>query len=310
MTDLWTQPSGKARRGIYAAAISPLTEDGRLDGAALVEYCRHLMSEKGGCDGVAPLGTTGEGTSIPMRDRLAAPGQLAKAGLPSDRVIIGTGAPSVGDAVELTRAALDAGYQNVLVLPPFYYKDPSDEGLFASYASLIEGVGCDRLRLYLYHFPKMSATPLSVELVTRLRREFGQVVAGLKDSTGEFEVSRRFIEATGGIAEDFDVFPATETLLWDGIAIGSAGAISGTTNAFGALAKAALQAPDGPERVEAVARAGKARAIVAKYNNTMAAMKQCEAWRSGNDAWLRLLPPLRPLSAADAASLKAELDAL
>ncbi len=309
MSDPWPQVAGKARRGIYAAGISPLKADGSLDGPGLAAYCTFLMSEEGGCDGAAPLGTTGESTSLAMKDRLAAPGYLAEAGLPADRIIIGTGSPSVADAVELTRAALDAGYANVLVLPPYYFKNPSDEGLYAAYSSLIECVGDDRLRVYLYHFPQMSTIPLSVVLVTRLKAAFGPVIAGLKDSTGDFEVSRAFIEATGGIAEDFDVFPANEVFLRQGIAIGSAGTISGTTNAFGALAKAALAMPEGPERDAAEDKVTKARAMAARFNN-IAAMKQIHAWRTGNDDWLRLLPPLEPLSDAERSDLKASLDAL
>lgn len=309
MSDIFDQPAAKARRGIYAAAISPLKADGSLDGPGLAAYCKHLMSEAGGCDGAAPLGTTGESTSLAMRDRLAAPGYLAEAGLPSDRIIIGTGSPSVADAVELTRAALEAGYMNVLVLPPYYFKSPSDEGLYAAYSSLIEQVGDDRLRVYLYHFPQMSTIPLPVGLVTRLKSAFGPVIAGLKDSTGDFEVSRAFIEATGGVAEDFDVFPANEVFLPQGIAIGSAGTISGTTNAFGALAKAALGLPPGPEREAAEEKVAAARALAARFNN-IAAMKQIEAWRTGNDDWLRLLPPLVSLSESERADLKASLAAL
>ena len=309
MSDPWPQVAGKARRGIYAAAISPLTKDGSLDGPGLATYCAFLMSEEGGCDGAAPLGTTGESTSLAMKDRLAAPGYLAEAGLPADRMIIGTGSPSVADAVELTRAALDAGYANVLVLPPYYFKNPSDEGLYAAYSTLIERVADDRLRVYLYHFPQMSTIPLSVALVTRLKAAFGPVIAGLKDSTGDFEVSRAFIEATGGIAEDFDVFPANEVFLRQGIAIGSAGTISGTTNAFGALAKSALSLPDGPDRDAAEEKVAAARALAARFNN-IAAMKQIQAWRTGNDDWLRMLPPLLPLTEAEKRDLKAALDAL
>lgn len=309
MSDPWPQVAGKARRGIYAAAISPLTEDGALDGPALAAYCAFLMSEEGGCDGAAPLGTTGESTSLAMKDRLTAPRYLAEAGLPADRIIIGTGSPSVADAVELTRAALDAGYMNVLVLPPYYFKNPSDEGLYAAYSTLIERVGDDRLRVYLYHFPQMSTIPLSVALVTRLKSAFGPVIAGLKDSTGDFEVSRAFIEATGGIEEDFDVFPANEVFLRQGIAIGSAGTISGTTNAFGALAKMALSLPDGPERDAAEEKMAAARALAARFNN-IAAMKQIHAWRTGNADWLRLLPPLLPLTEAETTDLKAALETL
>ena len=309
MAHEFPQSPGKARRGIYAAAISPLTADGALDGPRLASYCQHLMSEAGGCDGVAPLGTTGESTSLSFSDRLATPGHLADAGLPADRVIIGTGAPSVADAVELTQAVLAAGFVNVLVLPPYYFKAPSEEGLYAAYSKLIEAVGDDRLRVYLYHFPQMSTVPLPVTLVTRLKAAFGPVIAGLKDSTGDFEVSRAFIEATGGIDADFDVFPASEVFLWQGIPLGSAGTISGTTNAFGPLARAALEAPEGPERTAAVARCAAARGIAAKFNN-VAAMKQIEAWRSARRGWAEVLPPLEALTDAEKSALKAELSAL
>jgi len=303
------QTRGKARRGVYAATISPVTVEGRIDGPRLATYCQHLLSEVGGCDGVAPLGTTGESTSLSLRDRLSVPSHLAEAGLPADRVIIGTGAPSVADAVELTRAVLKAGYTNVLVLPPYYFKNPSEEGLYAAYSKLIETVSDDRLRVYLYHFPQMSTVPLPVTLVTRLKAAFGPLIAGLKDSTGDFDVSRAFIEATGGIAEDFDVFPASEVFLWNGIPIGSAGTISGTTNAFGPLAQAALAAEAGPAREAAIARCAAARAIAAKFNN-VAAMKQIEAWRTARPAWADVLPPLEPLTEDEKAALKAELAAL
>lgn len=299
----------KARRGIYAAAISPFDDKGRLDAGKLIGYCRHLMSDVGGCDGVAPTGTTGEGTSIAMAERLALPGAFAEAGIAGDRVIFGTGAPSTGDAIALTKAALEAGYPNVLVLPPYYYKSPSEEGLYAYFSRLVEGIGDDRLRVYLYHFPQMSAVPLPVTLVTRLRAAFGPVIAGLKDSSGDFEQSRAFIEATGGVAEDFDVFPASEAFLEDGLAIGSAGTISGSTNAFGALAQKALQAEEGPARAAVMPAVKAARGVAAKYN-MQAAMKQIEAWRSGDEGWLRLAPPLVPLTPEQTNALRADLDEL
>lgn len=298
----------KAKRGIYAAAISPFDADGHLDSEKLIGYCRHLMSDAGGCDGVAPTGTTGEGTSIPLPERLALPEAFAAAGIPGDRVIFGTGAPSAGDALALTRAALAAGYPNVLVLPPYYYKTPSEEGLYAYFSRLAEGVGDDRLRIYLYHFPQMSAVPLPVSLVTRLKSAFGPVIAGLKDSSGDFEQSRAFIEATGGVDADFDVFPASEAFLEDGLALGSAGTISGSTNAFGALAQRAYSAT-GAARTAAMEPIRAARAVAAKYP-MMAAMKQIEAWRSGDDGWLRMAPPLTPLTDDRRRALRADLDAL
>ncbi|MEP1209539.1 MAG: dihydrodipicolinate synthase family protein [Rhizobiaceae bacterium] len=298
----------KARRGIYAAAVSPFNEDGSLNAQKSVAYCKHLLSD-GGCDGVAPTGTTGEGSSIAMACRLALPGAFADAGIETDRVIFGTGAPSAGDCVALTRAAVDAGYTNVLVLPPYYYKNPSDDGIFAYFANLVEKIGDDRLRIYLYHFPQMSQVPFSVDLVLRLKSTYGPVIAGLKDSSGDFEQSRGFIEATGGVDNDFDVYPSSEAMLWDGLSIGSAGVISGSTNAFGAKAQAALQAPEGAKRDAAMAAVSAARTMAAGFP-LMSAMKTMEAWRTGDDSWLRMTPPLLPLTDEQKTEFRSAVEAL
>ena len=297
----------KAQRGIYAAAVTPFREDGSVDADKLIAYCRHLLGD-GGCDGVAPTGTTGEGNSIPMRSRVSLPGAFAEAGLPADRVIFGTGACSSGDATEVTRASVEAGFTNVLVLPPFYYKGVSDDGIFAYFARIIEGVGDDRLRIYLYHFPQMSMTPFSVDLVLRLKAEFGQVIAGLKDSSGDFSQSKAFAEATGGVDQDFDVYPSSEAMVFDALDAGCAGIISGSTNAFAAKVQRALKA-DAGDRDAAFEAVKAARAMASKYS-LMAAMKQIEAWRTGDDSWTRMAPPLVPLAEDQKLALKQDLAAL
>ncbi|MEP3276627.1 MAG: dihydrodipicolinate synthase family protein [Stappiaceae bacterium] len=297
----------KARRGIYAAAISPFRVDGSLDVDKLVSYCKHLLTD-GGCDGVAPTGTTGEGNSISFRDKLALPAAFADAGISPDQVIFGTGSCSTQDAIELTKNAVNSGFVNALVLPPFYYKSASDEGLFDYFARLIEAVGDARLRVYLYHFPQMSMAPLSVDLVVRLKKEFGAIVAGLKDSSGDFNQSKAFAEATGGTEGDFDVYPSSEAMVFDGLACGCAGIISGSTNAFANKVQRALAA-QGQDRDAAFAAVKSARAMAGKYN-LMAAMKQMEAWRSGDESWARLAPPLRPLSSEEKSALRADLAAL
>lgn len=297
----------KAKRGIYAAAVSPFREDGSLDVQKLIGYCRHLITD-GGCDGVAPTGTTGEGNSISSRDRMALPGAFAAAGFDPSRVIFGTGSCATQDAVDLTSAAVAAGFTNVLVLPPFYYKNPSDEGLYAYFSQLVEKVGDDRLRVYLYHFPQMSMTPIPVDVVVRLRRAFGPVIAGLKDSSGDLSQALAFAEATGGAEADFDVYPSSEAFLFDGLAGGCAGIISGSTNAFGAYSRDAMAAAEGADS-DAFAMVKAARAMASKYP-LMAAMKQMEAWRTGDDSWTRMAPPLVPLSAEQQASLKADIEGL
>ena len=295
----------KAIRGIYAAAISPFREDGSLDTGKLVAYCEHLITD-GGCDGVAPTGTTGEGNSISFRERIALPEAFAQAGFDPVRAIFGTGACATQDAIDLTSAAVKAGFTNVLVLPPFYYKNPSDDGLYAYFANLIEKVGDERLRVYLYHFPQMSATPIPVDVVVRLKAAYGAMVAGLKDSSGDLSQSLAFAEATGGVDADFDVYPSSEAMLFDGLAGGCAGIISGSTNAFGAYSRDAKAA--GPDSA-AFGMVKAARATAAKYP-LMAAMKQMEAWRPGDESWTRMAPPLVPLTEEQKAGLKADVEAL
>ena len=292
----------KARKGVYAAAITPAAADGSPDTAKLIAYCKRLIGE--GLDGVAPTGTTGEGNSLPFGWRLRLPGQLAQASLPPDRVILGTGSCAADDAVALTKAGVDAGYPNALVLPPFYLKNVSDDGLFAYYARLIEGVGSDALRVYLYHFPQMSQTPISIPLIQRLKSEFGPIIAGLKDSSGDYEGSLAF----AGAADDFDVFPSNEGVLVDALAKGCGGVISATTNVSAGLARRTLSA-SGAERARLQDLLNQVRQTIAKYPLS-AAIKQVEAWKSGDDTWCDVFPPLVTLSDAQKASLRAELEAL
>ena len=295
----------KAIRGVYAAAVSPFRSDGSLDTAKLVAYCQHLITD-GGCDGVAPTGTTGEGNSISFRQKLELAGAFAEAGFDPNRAIFGTGACATQDAIDLSKAALDAGFPNVLVLPPFYYKNPSDEGLYRYFAQLIETIGDDRLRVYLYHFPQMSATPIPVDVAVRLKKDFGAVVAGLKDSSGDMSQALAFASATGGVDADFDVYPSSESFLFEGLDGGCAGIISGSTNAFANYVQAGRK--DGRDSA-AFDLVKSARATASKYP-LMAAMKQIEAWRSGDDSWTRMAPPLVSLSEDQKASLKADIDGL
>ena len=285
----------KARRGIYAAAISPLTAQRTLDTPKLVEYCQYLLSD-GGCDGVAPLGTTGEGTSLSMRCKLGVAEAFARAGIVPERVIIGAGSPSLDDTVDLTKSALRSGYYNVLVLPPYYYKNVNDDGLFAFYSRLIHLVDDRRLRIYLYHFPQMSATPLSPGLVARLCKTFGRTIAGLKDSSGDFEQSRAFVQATGGVASNFDVFPSSEEFLNIGLKTGCAGVISGSTNAFARLAQEA-NVKDNLEQARKMELVRAARAFTQRFP-LVPSMKYFEAIRTGNMNWLRVLPPLEEMTPA------------
>lgn len=291
-----------AKKGIYAAAITPLNGDGVPDMDKLIDYSHWLIHA--GPHGVVIFGTTGEGNSLPLEFRLAAPRAFAKAGFRSDEVIFGTGFCAVSDAIGMTRAALECGFNSVLVLPPFYYKNPTEDGLFDYYAALIDGVNNPDLRIILYHIPAMSAVPITVGLVRRLRDEFGPIIAGLKDSTGNLAGTLEFVQ----IADDFLVYPSNDGDLIEALAGGCAGVISAAANAMPGLIRSIYDA-SGAERLEQVDRLRSARDLIWRHP-LMSAFKEIQARRSGDETWRRLLPPLRPLEPGAANDLVSGLEAL
>ncbi|MCB1437277.1 MAG: dihydrodipicolinate synthase family protein [Rhodobiaceae bacterium] len=293
-------------KGVYAAVLTPLDSDLRPDARRMAAHCRWLFDH--GCDGLAPLGTTGEANSLGVFEREKLIGDLADSGLDMGRMIVGTGTPALADTVRLSRAALEAGAGGLLVLPPFYYKEPGEEGLFAYFARLAEALGENDPRIHLYHFPLMSAVPVTLQLVLRLRAAFPGLFVGLKDSGGDFANSRSFIDALDG----FDVYSGSEELLLQNLEAGGAGGISATTNVTAPLASAVLAAWRKGNFVQAAAaqdRATRARRAIAAFP-VIAALKAIVARSRGDDAWLRLLPPQVALAGDQAAQLFEALDGL
>lgn len=291
----------KARRGVYAAAVTPIRENGEPDMERLVAHCRHLLVD--GCDGVAPLGTTGEGTALPFTFRLQVPLALAKADIPSDAVIMGIGSPSVGDAIAMARGSLGAGFPNLLVLPPYYTKSPSEDGLYDYFAQIIETTRDESLRIFLYHIPQVTSVAIPATLVRRLRTTFGQMIGGIKDSSGDFQSAKSYLGM-----DDFDVYPSSEAMLSEALGAGCAGVISGSTNISAALARKVLRSA-AAERETFQIRLSELRHALQKFP-LIAAVKQVQAWLSQDPAWERLLPPLRRLSDHDASALRQDMERL
>jgi 4-hydroxy-tetrahydrodipicolinate synthase len=292
-------------RGVFAAVLTPVDADLRPDMERFAAHCRWLMDN--GCDGLAPLGTTGEANSLAVADRMALIEGAAEAGLPMERMVFGTGTPALHDTVALSRAALKAGAGGLLLLPPFYYKNPSEDGLFAAFAGLAERIGDLGPRLYLYHFPQMSAVPVTLSLVARLREAFPGVFVGMKDSSGDFANTKAFIEAF----PDFQAFSGSEELLLDNLRAGGRGCISATTNVTAHLASRVLKAwaaGDAAAAEEAQQVATAARRTISRFP-AIAALKAIVAKRRGDAAWLNLLPPQHRLDKAQSEELFAALAA-
>jgi 4-hydroxy-tetrahydrodipicolinate synthase len=203
------------------------------DADATLAHCRWLLAN--GCNGIGLLGTTGEAPSFAKDARRALVENIIEGGIPGERLILGTGAAALADAVELTRHGTDAGVAGCLVVPPFYFKNVADDGLYAYYAELIERVGHDGLRLYLYHFPQMSAVPIPHGVIARLMEGFPGIIAGAKDSSGDFDNMQNLIRNF----PDLEVFSGTERYLLAILEAGGTGCISAGANvisgAIGAL---------------------------------------------------------------------------
>ena len=218
-------------KGVLAAVLTPMAGDLAPDHAAFAAHCHRLLAA--GCHGLSVFGTTGEANSLSAGERLAAFEALLDGGVPAETLLPGTGSCALTDTVRLSRAALEAGAAGVLVLPPFYYKGVGDDGLFRFFAEVIERVGDDRLRLYLYHIPQMTGVDLGLPLISRLIDAYPGAIAGTKDSSGDMKriatLCREF--------PDLSVLAGTETLLLETLRSGGSGCISATVNVTSRLAR-------------------------------------------------------------------------
>ena len=304
MSEILAAPEGKADEGagpfsgVLVPALTPFDADLNPDVDKFVAFCKWLLAE--GANGLAVFGTTSEANSLSLAERKMLLEALIDAGVSPARLMPGTGMASFPEAVELSAHAVSLGCRGVLMLPPFYYKKPSDDGLFGSYSEVIQRVGDARLRIYLYHFPAMSAVPLGLGLVGRLVKAYPDTVVGLKDSSGDWDNTAGLIREFPGFA----VFPGSETYLLDGLRAGGAGCISATANVNVRAIRAVIDAyPNAraEDLGEAVVRVRKA---IEQYP-TVAALKNLLANGRDDESWKIVRPPLVALTDADAARLRA-----
>lgn len=292
------------RPGVYAPVVTPFGPDLAPDARRFVRHCRWLLAQG---VGLAAFGTNSEANSLAADERMALLDALVADGLDPARMIPGTGTCALPDTVRLTAHAVRAGCAGVLMLPPFYYKGVSDDGLYASYAETIERVGDARLRVYLYHIPPVAQVPLSLALIERLLRAYPGTVAGIKDSGGDWPHTQRLIDAFG--AQGFAVFPGSETFLLRALRAGGQGCISATANVNpAAIAALAARWREG----DADARQAALDAVRAAFQRRpmIAAMKAAIAHWSGDPAWAAVRPPLVALEEAQRAALLADLAGL
>jgi 4-hydroxy-tetrahydrodipicolinate synthase len=288
--------ASKKLSGVIAAISTPVQDDGAPDIARALKLARFLLDN--GCDGLNVLGTTGEATSFSLDERKRVMTAYKDAGLPMDRLMVGTGAAAVADAVALTRHAASLGFAGALVLPPFYYKNVPDDGLVAYIEALVTSTADRPVPIYLYHFPAQSGLPWHVELIKRLRKAFGSRIVGLKDSSGDMAYAR----SAAAIDPDFAVFPSTEACLLEARSGAFAGCISATANLNADLCARAWRGDAASlDAAVAIRKLFEGKALVS-------GVKALLAHIHGDPALARVKPPLAAFPAADRAAVIAGYD--
>jgi 4-hydroxy-tetrahydrodipicolinate synthase len=299
------RPQAVARiRGVLSPVITPFKADLSPDAERFVRHCKWLL--KNGCSGLAIFGTNSEANSLSIEEKLTLLAALVHAGVPGAALMPGTGHCALPATVRLTANAVKMGCAGVLMLPPFYYKGVSDEGLFRYFSEVIERVGDERLRVYLYHIPPVTQVPITLNLIGRLLARYPGIVAGAKDSSGDWNNTKAMLDEFG--KSGFDVFPGSETFLLDGMRNGGAGCISATANVN----------PGAIDQVFRNWRSGEADKLQAGISTTrkivqkqpmIAALKSIVAHFGNDPQWRTVRPPLVELTPEQEAVLIPELKA-
>ncbi len=303
MTETTAAPAADRKtglaHGVWGPVLTPVDENLAPDAGRFIAFAKSLLAD--GCHGIVVFGTTGEANSFSIEQRIALLDATLEAGIAPQQIIVGTGLCALADTVRLTAHAVAAGCAGVLVLPPFYFKNPSEDGLVASYSEVIERVGEDALKLYFYHFPKLSTVPITAGLIARMRDAYPSVVAGVKDSTGDAENTAMLCKTFPDLA----VFPGTESLQLDMLALGGAGTITAGANLN----------PAGNRAVYDAFRAGDldaARSLQDKATAVRRAMegapfpsgaKYILARMRNDPGWARVMPPFEKLAEDAGAAL-------
>jgi len=291
--------------GVYAAVLTPQHADLTVDHARLAAHSRWLLAN--GCDGLGILGTTGEANSFSLKERLEILDKLAENGVPTKPMMPGTGCCAIPETVELTKKALEIGAGSVLMLPPFYYKNQSDDGLFAAYSEVIQRIGDKRLKVCVYHFPQMSNVPISMNLIAKLRKAYPDTVVGMKDSSGVLDNMLTAVREFPG----FCVFSGADDLMLPVLREGGAGCITACANIGSDLAQAVYaefrRNGDKGKVNELQQPLAAVRKIISGYP-LIPSLKAMMARHTGDKAWLHMRPPVMAMDAAMTKKLYQEYD--
>ena len=291
--------------GIYTASLTPLTSSYEPNLPALVSHVEQLFES--GSDGVAILGSTGEANSLTIEQRLDIISYCGRT-LAPERLMMGTGSCALQDAIRLTQASIEAGVFSVLVIPPFYYKPQSDESVIRYYSELISSVDDSRLRIIFYNFPKLSGYNFSTEILQEFKERFGDIAAGIKDSSGNWE---NMLSITKNVP-NFMVYSGTETLLLNILREGGAGCITASANLLAPECQLVYQAwrNDQHNTAEQVQKELTVLRKALESYQFVSELKGLMALHTGSEHWQEMLPPFIPLLPSQVRELSEKINDL
>src|SRR3954470_11453596 len=292
-------------RGVLSPVVTPFKSDLSPDKERFIAHCKWLLSQN--C-GLAVFGTNSEANSLGMEERATLLDALIAAGLDASRMMPGTGCCSLTETVKLTSQAVKHGCAGVLMLPPFYYKGVSEEGLYRHFSEVVQRVGDSRLKIYLYHIPPVAVVGITPGLVERLLKAYPQQIAGMKDSSGDWNNTKTFLD--GFARSGFDVFVGSEGFLLANMRNGGVGTISATANVNPAAIHKLYTEWKNADADEQQQKLNVTRDAFGKKYLMIGALKQGIAIYANDPAWAKVRPPLVELTADQAKSLEAELKAI
>jgi len=307
-------PPSDRIRGVLAPVATPFKADLSPDPQRFIAHCQWLLSQN--C-GLAPFGTTSEANSMSTSERISLLDALIAGGIDPSCMMPGTGCCSITETVELTAHAIRHGCAGVLMLPPFYYKSVSEEGLYRYFSEVVQRLGDARLRIYLYHIPPVAIVGVSVKLVERLLKAYPTAIAGMKDSSGDWNNTKTFLDAfavrAGRAISSFDVFVGSESFLLANMRNGGVGTISATANVNpAAIHKLYKQWNTAADADQQQAKLNVVREVFSssKFLSMIAALKQAIAIHENDPEWARVRPPLVELTLEQGELLAADLKAI
>jgi 4-hydroxy-tetrahydrodipicolinate synthase len=293
----------KKLRGVLAPVVTPFTRELAPDTQRFVRHCNWLLEH--GCSGLAVFGTNSEANSLSAEERMTLLEELVQAGVPAEKLMPGTGCCALTDSVRLTAHAVKLGCAGALMLPPFYYKGVPDEGLFRNFSEVIERVADERLQVYLYHIPPVAQVPISLGLIERLLKRYPKIVAGIKDSSGDWSNTKAVLDAFG--AQGFEVFAGSEVFLLRNMRAGGVGCITAGANVNPHGIDKVYRAWKTPEAEALQASIDAVRKILQSQISMIPALKATISHYAADADWMTVRPPLVELTAAQQAEMVREL---